>query len=87
MNLNIRDYVSDNHIESTNEIATDKQALLLDNSQKDKEIERLSNIIKEVREKIESVQMLGLRSSKTFISTLLNDTLEIIDKENNNEDN
>ena len=42
----------------------------------------LTTIIKEVREKIESVQMLGLRSGKTFIATLLNDILEILDKEN-----
>lgn len=46
------------------------------------EIERLHSIIKEVREKIESVQMLGLRSGKTLIATLLNDILEILgDKE------
>lgn len=44
------------------------------------EIERLHSIIKEVREKIESVQMLGLRSGKTLITTLLNDILEILDK-------
>lgn len=41
----------------------------------------LNSIIKEVREKIESVQMLGLRSGKTLIATLLNDILEILDKE------
>ena len=53
--------------------------------EKDKKIERLNNIIKEVREKIESVQMLGLRSGKTFIATLLNDILKILDKVNNDE--
>lgn len=49
----------------------------------------LTTIIKEVREKITSLQIsyLGLRSGKTFIATLLNDILEILDKENNNEDN
>lgn len=43
------------------------------------------NIIKEVREKILSVQIpyLGLRSGKTFIATLLNDILEILGGENN----
>ena len=63
---------------------------------KDKEIERLNkelqttankckqkeNIIKEVREKIEGVRIFGLRSGKTLIATLLNDVLEILDKEN-----
>lgn len=43
------------------------------------------NIIKEVREKIESVQLFGLRSGKTLIATLLNDILKILDKENSNE--
>lgn len=38
------------------------------------------NIIKEVREKIESVQLFGLRSGKTLIATLLNDILKILDK-------
>ena len=46
MSFNIRDYVSDDHIESIGEIATGQariiQALSLDNSQKDKEIERLN---------------------------------------------
>jgi len=47
--MNMRDYVSDDHIESIGEIATGQariiQALSLDNLQKDKEIERLNNII------------------------------------------
>lgn len=43
---------------------------------------RLNNIIKEVREKIEGVRIYGLRSGKTLIATLLNDILEILDKEN-----
>lgn len=45
----------------------------------------LHSIIKEVREKIESVQLFGLRSGKTLIATLLNDILKILDKENSNE--
>ena len=40
----------------------------------------LENIIKEVREKIESVQLFNLISGKTLIATLLNDILEILDK-------
>lgn len=43
-------------------------------------IERRETTIKEVREKIESTQMLGLGSGKTFIATLMNDILEILDK-------
>ena len=46
----MRDYVSDDHIENIGEIATGQariiQALSLDNSQKDKEIERLKDVIK-----------------------------------------
>lgn len=41
----------------------------------------LENIIKEVREKIECIQILGLKSGKTLITTLLNDILKIINKE------
>lgn len=51
MNFNIRDYISDDHIESISEIATGQasliQALSLDNSQKDKEIERLNKELKQ----------------------------------------
>ena len=54
MSINIRDYVSDDHIESISEIATGQakiiQALSLDNSQKDKEIERLNELVKGLRE-------------------------------------
>lgn len=46
------------------------------------QLQQKENIIKEVREKIESVQIFGLRSGKTLIATLLNDILEILDKEN-----
>ena len=49
MSVNIRDYVSKDQIESISEIATGQasiiQALSLDNSQKDKEIERLNKTI------------------------------------------
>lgn len=54
----MRDYVSDDHIESIGEIAKNQsaiiQALSLDNSQKDKEIERLNNIINEFDKLIEN---------------------------------
>ena len=57
MSFNIRDYVSDDHIESIGEIATGQariiQVLTLDNSQKDKEIERLNNIINELEKEID----------------------------------
>jgi len=53
VSINIRDYVSDDHIESISEIATGQakiiQALSLDNSQKDKEIERLQDMDKILR--------------------------------------
>jgi len=52
VSFNIRDYVSDDHVESIGEIVKSQsaiiQALSLDNSQKDKEIERLNNIINEL---------------------------------------
>ena len=47
------------------------------------QLQQKENIIKEVREKIESVRIYGLRSGKTLIAALLNDILEILDKEVN----
>jgi hypothetical protein len=49
------------------------------------QLQQKENIIKEVREKIESVRIYGLRSGKTLIAALLNDILEILDKENKND--
>jgi len=46
-------------------------------------LQQKENIIKEVREKIEGVRIYGLRSGKTLIATLLNDILDILDKEVN----
>lgn len=47
MSINIRDYVSDDHVESIGEIARSQsaiiQALSIDNSNLEKEIERLNN--------------------------------------------
>lgn len=45
------------------------------------ELQQKENIIKEVREKIKRVEILGLRNGKTIISKLLNDILEILDKD------
>ena len=45
-----------------------------------KENEELKSIIKQVREKIESVELFGLIDGKTPIATLLYDILEILDK-------
>ena len=63
MSFNIRDYVSDDHIESIGEIATGQariiQVLTLDNSQKDKEIERLNNIINRTTKYVESLSSKG----------------------------
>ena len=53
--------------------------------EKDKEIERLNSIIKEVREYIERYLRLNLEAFNT--KDLLEKILEILDKENNNEDN
>ena len=52
MSVNIRDYVSDNHIESIGEIAKSQsaiiQALSLDNSKLEREIERFNKIRQQV---------------------------------------
>lgn len=56
MSVNIRNYVSNDHIESIGEIAKSQsaiiQALSLDNSKLEREIERLSNIINELEDSI-----------------------------------
>ena len=56
MSVNIRNYVSNDHIESIGEIAKSQsaiiQALSLDNSKLEREIERLNNIINESAEEI-----------------------------------
>ena len=43
------------------------------------EVIRLRSALKGVKEKIEGVQVFGLRSGKTLMATLLNDVLEILD--------
>ena len=66
----MRDYVSDDHIESIGEIATGQariiQALTLDNSQKDKEIERLNDVVNELIYKNEN-----LMEYKRFIFSII----------------
>lgn len=47
------------------------------------EVIRLRSALAGVKEKIEGVQIFGLRSGKTLIATLLNDILEIIDNKEN----
>ena len=57
MSFNMRDYVSDDHIESIGEIAKSQsaiiQALSLENSILQNQLQQKENIIKEVREYIE----------------------------------
>ena len=54
MSFNMRDYVSDDHIESIGEIAKSQsaiiQALSLENSKLENQLQQKENIIKEVRE-------------------------------------
>ena len=54
MSVNIRDYVSDDHIESIEEIARSQsaiiQALSIENSNLENQLQQKENIIKEVRE-------------------------------------
>ena len=58
MSFNMRDYVSDDHIESIGEIAKSQsaiiQALSLENSKLENQLQQKENIIKEVREYIEN---------------------------------
>lgn len=79
MSFNIRDHISDDHIESISEIATGQasiiQALSLDNSQKDKEIERLNKELKQ--EKIDFKEA----NDKCFELILENKRLNNIIKE------
>lgn len=64
------DYVSDDHIESIGEIVSGQariiQALSLDNSQKDKEIERLNDVVNELIAKNEN-----LMKYKRFIYNII----------------
>ena len=67
MSVNIRNYVSNDHIESIGEIAKSQsaiiQALSLDNSKLEREIERLNNIINEFDKWLLGEQMMFYRGS------------------------
>lgn len=47
------------------------------------EVIRLRSALAGVKERIESVQLFGLRSGRTLLAILLNDVLEIIDNKEN----
>ena len=61
MSFNMRDYVSDDHVESIGEIAKSQsaiiQALSLENSKLETQLQQKENIIKEGREYIESYNL------------------------------
>lgn len=91
MSVNIRDYVSDDHVESIGEIARSQssiiQALSIDNSKQEKEIERLNNIINELeknwKEEQEYYRYRKDNRYRTFLSKNLDKLKEL--KENKNE--
>ncbi len=64
MSVNIRDYVSDDHVESIGEIARSQsaiiQALSIDNSNLKSQLQQKENIIKEVREHIDNLKPLTI---------------------------
>lgn len=82
MSVNIRDYVSNDHIESIEEIAIVQssiiQALSLDNSKLERENEILHTIIKEVRKYINW----RLEEHQDMYKYHMEELLEILDKEN-----
>ena len=88
MSVNIRDYVSDDHVESIGEIARSQssiiQALSIDNSKQEKEIERLNNIINELeknwKEEQEYYRYRKDNRYRTFLSKNLDKLKEL--KEN-----
>lgn len=79
MSFNMRDYVSDDHVESIGEIAKSQsaiiQALSLENSKLETQLQQKENIIKKVREYIESYM-----PNYDFDKTNLIKLLEILDK-------
>lgn len=85
MSVNIRDYVSDDHIESIGEIARSQsaiiQALSIDNSNLENQLQQKENIIKEVREEMETAKHISVDDSKAIIKHEKR-ILEILDKEN-----
>ena len=96
MSFNMRDYVSDDHIESIGEIAKSQsaiiQALSLENSKLKSQLQQKENIIKEVREYIENNDLYEQDYDYDYEENLVvgppsDETarkilLEILDKEN-----
>ena len=83
MSFNMRDYVSDDHIESIGEIAKSQsaiiQALSLENSKLENQLQQKENIIKEVREYLPK-----LRTSSSYeLDEKVDNLEEILDKEVN----
>ena len=60
MSVNIRDYVSDDHVESIGEIARSQsaiiQALSIDNSNLKNQLQQKENIIKEIKAQLEYLE-------------------------------
>ena len=80
MNFNMRDYVSDDHIESVGEIAKSQsaiiQALSLENSKLRNQLQQKENIIKEVREYITK----QVHRNQQFYEMDIENILGILDK-------
>ena len=74
-------YTNVNDYETKEDMMNDFIALRMFDIAKDKEIERLSNIIKEAIEYINKIP------TQPVIRIFKKELLEILDKENNNEDN
>ena len=85
MSVNIRDYVSDDHVESIGEIARSQsaiiQALSIDNSNLKSQLQQKENIIKEVREYIKENSIYYPTSDGCQWVDQFK-VLEILDKEN-----
>ena len=79
MNFNMRDYVSDDHIESVGEIAKSQsaiiQALSLENSKLRNQLQQKDSIIEEVREYANNIMFETKAEEK-----IQDDILEILDK-------
>ena len=85
MSFNMRDYVSDDHVESIGEIAKSQsaiiQALSLENSKLETQLQQKENIIKEGREYIESYNLEYLHETNEHnLADILEELLDILDK-------
>ena len=84
MSFNMRDYVSDDHIESIGEIAKSQsaiiQALSLENSKLKSQLQQKENIIKEDREKVNKYPEFNYSNDYMIFR---NEIKEILDKEVN----